>query len=188
MQCRLATTFAGLLMLGGCASQNPADNSSQYARMTTSALWVEHSFARSPLDLAFIEAELGSRGERRSSARSSYLGQKTSSAQGRQLYSRTASGTSDLDCSDFNSAASAQKAFLAAGGPVNDPNNLDRDGDGLACEWGTYLRQSVVSYRASVAPTRVRSTPRRSSSQCYVGPRGGTYTITASGNKNYGGC
>lgn len=23
---------------------------------------------------------------------------------------------------------------------------------------------------------------------CYVGPRGGTYTITASGRKNYGGC
>lgn len=23
---------------------------------------------------------------------------------------------------------------------------------------------------------------------CFVGPRGGTYTITASGKKNYGGC
>ncbi|MFC4422792.1 YHYH domain-containing protein [Cupriavidus pampae] len=23
---------------------------------------------------------------------------------------------------------------------------------------------------------------------CYTGPRGGTYTITASGRKNYGGC
>jgi hypothetical protein len=23
---------------------------------------------------------------------------------------------------------------------------------------------------------------------CYVGPRGGTYTLTASGKKNYGGC
>jgi len=23
---------------------------------------------------------------------------------------------------------------------------------------------------------------------CYVGPRGGTYTITKSGRKNYGGC
>ena len=30
------------------------------------------------------------------------------------------------------------------------------------------------------------STP--STPTCYVGPRGGTYTITASGNKNYGGC
>lgn len=25
-------------------------------------------------------------------------------------------------------------------------------------------------------------------STCYVGPRGGTYTITKSGKKNYGGC
>jgi len=24
--------------------------------------------------------------------------------------------------------------------------------------------------------------------QCFTGPRGGTYTITASGRKNYGGC
>lgn len=24
--------------------------------------------------------------------------------------------------------------------------------------------------------------------KCYVGPRGGTYTITKSGRKNYGGC
>ena len=27
-----------------------------------------------------------------------------------------------------------------------------------------------------------------SSSTCYTGPRGGTYTITKSGRKNYGGC
>lgn len=33
------------------------------------------------------------------------------------------------------------------------------------------------------------STPRTSGGQtCYTGPRGGTYTITASGKKNYGGC
>lgn len=25
-------------------------------------------------------------------------------------------------------------------------------------------------------------------SKCYTGPRGGTYTITPSGKKNYGGC
>jgi hypothetical protein len=32
---------------------------------------------------------------------------------------------------------------------------------------------------AGVAPARLT---------CYTGPRGGTYTITASGKKNYGGC
>ena len=31
-------------------------------------------------------------------------------------------------------------------------------------------------------------TPHLTGSTCYVGPRGGTYTITRSGRKNYGGC
>jgi hypothetical protein len=29
---------------------------------------------------------------------------------------------------------------------------------------------------------------KASDKTCYTGPRGGTYTITASGNKNYSGC
>ncbi|QEZ44148.1 YHYH domain-containing protein [Cupriavidus oxalaticus] len=42
-------------------------------------------------------------------------------------------------------------------------------------------------------PTRATNTlaaPRTTGSgqTCYTGPRGGTYTITASGRKNYGGC
>ncbi len=32
------------------------------------------------------------------------------------------------------------------------------------------------------------STSTNTASVCHVGPRGGTYTITASGKKNYGGC
>jgi len=38
---------------------------------------------------------------------------------------------------------------------------------------------------------RAASTPRNSyagGQTCHVGPRGGTYTITASGRKNYSGC
>ncbi|WP_084513580.1 YHYH domain-containing protein [Azovibrio restrictus] len=35
-----------------------------------------------------------------------------------------------------------------------------------------------------VSPQSSRSLPPG----CYVGPRGGTYTITKSGKKNYGGC
>lgn len=34
---------------------------------------------------------------------------------------------------------------------------------------------------------RVR-TDRSTGPTCYTGPRGGTYTLTASGRKNYGGC
>lgn len=182
-----------MLALGACAAQTPQNKSQMYSSLSNERLWVEHSLTSSPLELAFIEAELGSRGEQRSSSYSSnYLGEKTSSALGRKLYSREKATSTDLDCSSFSSSAAAQKAFLASGGPTRDPNGLDRDGDGLACEWGTYLKRSLASYQASLRPSqtysRPRSTSRRSSSRCYVGPRGGTYTITASGNKNYGGC
>jgi hypothetical protein len=40
----------------------------------------------------------------------------------------------DLDCSDFGSQASAQDYFLSRGGPSSDPDRLDSDGDGIACE------------------------------------------------------
>lgn len=40
----------------------------------------------------------------------------------------------DRDCSDFATQAAAQQFFLAQGGPENDPNGLDADGDGIACE------------------------------------------------------
>lgn len=38
-----------------------------------------------------------------------------------------------------------------------------------------------------VSPTE-RAVQRPSAPACYTGPRGGTYTITASGRKNYSGC
>ena len=40
----------------------------------------------------------------------------------------------DLDCSDFSTQAAAQDYFLARGGPSSDPDRLDGDGDGIACE------------------------------------------------------
>lgn len=178
---------AALVTLGACAV-TPSARVDAFSRMPTGTLWSKHALTSSGLDLAFIEAELASRGQRQSSIyRGRYLGQRTLAAKGRQLYTRT-SIASDLNCSDFPSSFAAQKAFLAAGGPVKDPNGLDRDGDGLACEWGTYLQRSVTSYKASVRKSRARASVRRGSSRCYVGPRGGTYTITASGNKNYSGC
>lgn len=50
--------------------------------------------------------------------------------------------------------------------------------------------------QALTAPPTVRTPSVQSAapsfgaggSTCYVGPRGGTYTITKSGKKNYGGC
>lgn len=40
----------------------------------------------------------------------------------------------DYDCSDFSTQKEAQKFFEAEGGPQKDYHNLDKDGDGVACE------------------------------------------------------
>jgi endonuclease YncB( thermonuclease family) len=40
----------------------------------------------------------------------------------------------DVDCSDFSTQADAQAYFLAHGGPASDPDRLDADHDGIACE------------------------------------------------------
>lgn len=41
----------------------------------------------------------------------------------------------DHDCPDFSTPRDAQLFFEANGGPDYDPHDLDRDGDGFACEW-----------------------------------------------------
>jgi len=85
--------------------------------------------------------------------------------------------------------AALPHAVLAHGGGL-DANGChhDRKNGGYHC------------HRAAVAPTPVptgtsqqalAATPAASvplPPNCYVGPRGGTYTITKSGKKNYGGC
>jgi len=40
----------------------------------------------------------------------------------------------DYDCSDFSTQEEAQQFFEDHGGPWEDYHNLDRDGDGVACE------------------------------------------------------
>lgn len=40
----------------------------------------------------------------------------------------------DRDCSDFSTQQEAQEFFESEGGPYDDFHNLDRDGDGEACE------------------------------------------------------
>lgn len=169
------------ISLSACTSANFM--STKFENMTTQELWTQHVLSSSPQELALVEAELGSRGEMSRLGGYTYLGEKTASQVGKKLYGRSEVTSSDVNCGDFPSAASAQKYFLTHGGPASDPNGLDRDGDGLACEWGGYLKKSV-RYASSQRATRRAST----SSRCYRGPRGGTYTITASGRKNYGGC
>lgn len=138
-----------------------------------------------------IEAELGARGI--SECNGSNIGVQSASQVSVTRFARSGSNTGvggqDRNCGDFGSAAEAQRFFLASGGPSSDPHNLDGDGDGAACEWGTEVRSLAMRHVPRIEPPApVRSTPRSSASGCFVGPRGGTYTITASGNRNYDGC
>ena len=89
---------------------------------------------------------------------------------------------SDKNCTDFPSSLEAQRFFTAAGGPQSDLHDLDRDGDGYACEWGTEVRRRA---EAEAAAARQRAA---AASQCFTGPRGGTYTIGPGGSKDYDGC
>ncbi len=99
-----------------------------------------------------------------------------------RLYARPlAAAATDLDCADFASGAEAQRFFLSRGGPTLDAHGLDRDGDGLACEWGADVARRLV-------PPKPLFTALDYTPTCHEGPRGGTYTITASGRKNYAGC
>ena len=51
-----------------------------------------------------------------------------------QTRSFVSPGVADKDCPDFKTQREAQAFFMANGGPDDDPHNLDRDGDGIACE------------------------------------------------------
>ena len=57
---------------------------------------------------------------------------------GASLATITVSGSpvqaKDVNCTDFGSQAAAQNYFLNHGGPNSDPDGLDSDRDGVACE------------------------------------------------------
>lgn len=181
--------FIGVLLIAGCAAVPNQSGFSQFYGLSSSLLWAKQATTSSAIELAMVEAELGSRGE--SSYGIWYLGQRTASAYGRTIYQRTTirgTTTDQKNCSDFSSSAAAQKYFLAAGGPVSDPNHLDGDGDGLACDWGTQVAQIKKQFAARpIAKQRAIAT-YIPASHCYTGPRGGRYTITSSGRKNYSNC
>lgn len=177
--------FFAVLLISACATSNPNQVTlvNQAKSTATYSLWSQQQFTQSALLLAIAEAELAARGQTKTST--TYLGKRSRSGYGKRRYTRSSGGNDIKNCSDFGSAAQAQRFFLAMGGPTSDPNNLDGDGDGLACEWGAYIRRIARSGARSVK----QYSPRRYTGRtCYTGPRGGTYTITSSGGKNYGGC
>lgn len=57
----------------------------------------------------------------------------------------------DKDCSDFSTQRAAQIFFLKHGGPRHDPDRLDGDNDGVACE-----DNPCPCYRGRHLPHRVQ--------------------------------
>lgn len=62
---------------------------------------------------------------------------QTTNQVGQRMYDRSigARVSSMGACSRYRTDDDAQRAFLANGGPGNDPLGLDPDGDGFACNW-----------------------------------------------------
>lgn len=64
---------------------------------------------------------------------------------------------SDRDCSDFASQRAAQIFFLKHGGPRRDPDRLDADHDGVACEDNScpcYRKRHLPRLAVDLAPDR----------------------------------
>ena len=75
----------------------------------------------------------------------------------------------------------------------NGCHNNRKNGD-YHCHGTTNQNAQLNTYKNPVvAPSRLVSTPKTVTRNtlppgCYIGPKGGTYTITKSGRKNYSGC
>jgi Excalibur calcium-binding domain len=69
--------------------------------------------------------------------------------------------SADRDCSDFDNQRQAQNYFIDRGGPRRDPDRLDADGNGVACEALPYGLRSAGAPNLTPA-----SAWRRSETKC----------------------
>lgn len=161
---RFGRKIAGLALLAAAACAparpDPATLSARYERMPIFRLWEVQREPPSETDLMMVEAELGVRGQMRFGGR--HLGNISASAVGKSRFPRPAEPGLKRSCREFDSAAAAQRVFLAAGGPESDSYGLDPDGDGFACAWGETLRQNRDN-----AGTGARRYERNENGYCY---------------------
>jgi hypothetical protein len=93
-------------------------------------------------------------------------------------------------CNAMEPAAKRLECLRAANG-TGAPTAATDSGSRAAAPQSIYSPSNSASKATS---TSAQAAPAPGSSYtvggktCYVGPRGGTYTITASGRKNYSGC
>jgi hypothetical protein len=68
----------------------------------------------------------------------------------------------DMDCGNFSTQAQAQSYFLAHGGPSSDPDYLDADGDGIACESNPCpCSYATTTHTQPTKPTRPAPKPKK---------------------------
>ncbi|WP_423599129.1 YHYH domain-containing protein [Roseateles sp. MS654] len=80
---------------------------------------------------------------------------------------------------------------MAHGGGLNaDGCHTNRKTGDYHCHRAPARAEPKRAAAEAASPEPAASTPVQSPARptCYTGPRGGTYTITKSGKKNYGGC
>lgn len=85
-----------------------------------------------------------------------------------------------LEACNAMDPASKRMECLRAANQTGSPSN------GGVTSSGTASQSAYAPQTNRAAPAR--PTTASNGATCYVGPRGGPYTITASGRKNYGGC
>ena len=71
--------------------------------------------------------------------------------------SSRSAAAADRDCSDFANQRDAQNFFLSHGGPGRDPDHLDGDGDGIACESNPCPCKYTSGGGGSRPPERIRA-------------------------------
>lgn len=92
----------------------------------------ERELAEARSQLVVVQPTTGSVPQA-SSVNVTLYAQQSTNAVGERIYKRRPGiGGS---CGRYVSADAAQRAFLEAGGPANDPKGLDSDGDGFACSF-----------------------------------------------------
>lgn len=107
------------------------------------------------------------------------------------LTATKASSTTSTTTTDTGTAAGSSQANpICYIGPEGGTYTLTATGqknyDG--CSVGTVVAPAATPIVTSTAGTSTSSGGSNSRPTCYVGPNGGTYTLTANGNKNYSGC
>lgn len=116
-----ASPLAGSVQEAAAVPAAPADGSADLAAAATAAVSDTPASTSLATDTAALTA----------------YAEANSHAVGTPVHSRDFASPERAEraCARYASADQAQSAFLAAGGPAQDPRGLDPDGDGYACAW-----------------------------------------------------